>query len=54
MDSIYGEWRAQLRRKACIESIGRMYAGPRIADPRITEPAMVRAMRLIRQALGFV
>lgn len=53
MDSLYGEWRAQQRRKACIESIERMYAGPRRVDPRITEPALKRAWRLLRQAWGF-
>jgi len=50
--SLYMEWRDVQRRKDQIAAIGRMYAGPRKADPRITEPASVRIIRLVRLHLG--
>lgn len=52
MSSLYMEWRDVQRRKDQIAAIGRMYSGPRKADPRITEPAGVRIIRLAREAFG--
>ena len=46
MSSLYLEWRAAERRKATIAAISQM-SGPRLADPRITEPAWRRFLRLV-------
>ena len=46
MSSLYLQWRAAQRRKDTIAAISHMSA-PRLADPRITEPAWRRLLRKV-------